>query len=324
MKRLLLWIIIGLVSGISIQQSIDHCSDAELVFFNQVAENTDSWYRKIKDQRPLYVIIGGSEIATSVDPEALMKQHGLAVINAGNNAGFGMPGNFVAAEHYICKGCHVVCSLYPSPAVTAQGIKFAFRRKGLDLFTCGIIPLNCENLLKLAVGDLSSNVMYVKRLRKIRRKRAYIHGYANPETAFLHDTGFLEIHSRSMQENAYPPKCEACYDVNSITALCKKMQLLCEERSARFSVMLAHQYFAAEDRLKKAELALHLTQNNIRVLKDERLGISHDLSDFADTSSHLSRKGVDRSTAIWGRALKNDEFWSEQELQKIIAAMNAE
>lgn len=321
MKRLLLCIIIGLVLGISIQQSIDHYSDAELVFFNQVAEKTDSWYRETRGQKPVYVIIGGSEIATSVDPMAFMKQHGLAVINAGNHAGFGMPGNFVAAEHYISQGCHVICSLFPSPEVTTQGIKFAFRRRGGDLFSSGIIPLTCENLLKLAVGDLSSNIKYIKRLRK---KRPYVHAYANPKNACLHDTGFLEIHSRRMQEKAYPPKRKADYDFNSITALCKKMQLLCEERNAKFSVMLAHQYFAAEDRLKNAEIALHLTQNNIRVLKDERLGVSQDLSDFADTPSHLSRKGVDSSTIIWSDALKNDAFWSEQELQKIIAAMNAE
>ncbi|MBR2314262.1 MAG: hypothetical protein IKA55_05325 [Akkermansia sp.] len=310
--------------GIILQQCIDKYMDPELIFFGKVANMTDAWFTKVKNNpAPLHIIIGGSEIATSVNPRAMQEKHGITVVNAGNHAGFGLPGNVVAAEHHIAKGNHVVCSLYPAPNITTQGLKFAFRQKGLNMFSTNIIPLNTGNLLTVLSGDLSANVNYVKRQRKRIKRGRPTHGYMNPEKATLHNNGFLEIHNMRMHEME-PEKLyhdEVCAATSDIVEFCKKMQQLCHERGASFSVMFALHYNSLDCRIKHAELARHLTVNGIPVLKDERLGISDDLSYFSDTPSHLSNKGVDICSDIWGYALKNRIYWTEQELTKTINSL---
>ena len=159
-------------------------------------------------------------------------------------------------------------------------------------------------------------------IKRARKKRKYTHAYADPQNAITHTTGFLEIIDNRM---ARTPEAEISHieqDYDTVTAFCKKMQSICNKKNASFSVLLTLHHNTADVRKQHAELARHLTLNGIPVIKDSRLGISDDISDFADTPSHLSRKGIDSCTIIWGDAIKNKRYWTVDELNEHIGASN--
>jgi hypothetical protein len=60
--------------------------------------------------------------------------------------------------------------------------------------------------------------------------------------------------------------------------------------------------------------ALQITRMGIPVLKDERLGHSTNNKLFADMGLHLNAEGAEWNSRIMARLIKDNSYWTEQEI----------
>lgn len=322
MKKLVISAVIGIFIACVVQIWIDRHIEADLCFFGQdVADVKDTWYKTVAGRsEKIHIIAGGSEIATSLDPDSIKDAYGITVMNAGYHAGFGLPPILAVASSYIRPGDHFVCSLYPSAQALQMGMKFAFMRLGSGVLRSPVMPVSEADVLKIITGNLLLSCCHLDYAwSRYKYSIPHLHYYEIPENGKLHDSGFLEIKLRTMEQKKSPPT--AYLEGPMETYLQKTLHIsqYCDKVGADFSVLLPplHNDSPAY-RLRHAKIALMLVEHGIRVLKDERLGICTDVTMFADTVAHLSSQGVQKNTEIWGKALKEGSFWTKEELQHVI------
>ena len=74
-------------------------------------------------------------------------------------------------------------------------------------------------------------------------------------------------------------------------------------------------------RAQTAMNALGIVRLGIPVLKDERLGCLPNPRAFADTMDHLNAEGAAENTRILARLLRDNIFWTEEELEAALHSM---
>lgn len=326
MKKLLLCVFLGLAAAFLTTRLYDTCLDPQLAFFRRAAHVSDTWEARMRGEqgdKTCYIFAGGSDVRMSIDPAVLWEEYGLRTINAGNNANMGMHCNFSMALSYARPGDTVVLCMYsnrmPEYDLLPCGLKLTFERRGFEMFRDGLIPLNLRTVTDLFQGEAGSWCVYFsKRLFRPDQMFQY------DKDGRLHPSGWVEVLTRKMQ-NTYPPR-YACPD--NLTAFGMpndelreyliKAKRAAERKGAKLAVYLPRHLDSDSLRAIGAMYALSYTRLGIPVIRDETFGVEPSNFIFADTNLHLTDIGTRRNSRTLGEALRDNAFWTEEELTRYL------
>lgn len=318
MKRLFLTIGIAFLAGLIFIRVFDLYLDPEKLFFKETIKLSDAWAASLPfPSEPRYVFAGGSEIRTSIDPALLQKDFGIASINSGLHAGFGIPCNLRVALDYLRKGDTLVLSTLVAgnlPQVSNQGLKFAFNRCGISMFDPVFMPASRKNIKSLSLADTPRMCLTIAKC-----VYSWHILYKYRDQTVLHPSGWMEVLYRDFEETAIPQEPQMVQLPSSQQCAVYKKFLLqvqqeCSRRGAYLLLVNPIRCSSKSERLKIAIYTLLALHEGIPVLKDERLGVVPLPSHFADTNLHPNSEAARQNTQIIGDALKNKSYWTDQEL----------
>lgn len=322
MKRLLLIIACAALLAETCIQLYNRFLNPDLQFFLKVAEASDTWAEHIHAaDRPVYVLAGGSEARSSVDPQILLDEFGIPLINAGEGAGYGLLANVTMAFRYLKPGDTMVLSMLSTSDInvpsTSGGIKIAFYLMGQDMFSCGLIKPGLQNLAGLLQPDCRSFAVWLTR-HFAKNGRTYKY----QEKTIVHPSGWMEIQHRDMAGSKpyHVKKTIQHLSAKSplfITAL-YDIKEACTARGIRLAITIPRACNHPDLREQIIHDCLEYTKMGIPVIKDECLGCLPNSDFFADTPVHLNDKGAREYTMMMGEALRDKRFWTRQELEDLL------
>lgn len=326
MKRLLAIIGCAILLALVCIQLYSRFVDPDMQFFLRTAEASDVWAEQIHAaERPIYVLSGGSEARSGVDPQILLDEFGIPLVNAAGGAGHGLQANAAAAFKYLKPGDTLVLSILSTEDVnvppSANGVKINVYRQGLSAFALGMIEPSLETAGKLLSSDVRA--MFVLLTRYFGRSGRL---YKYNEHTVIHPSGWMEIQYREM-DNCKPITPNASKGLAPLANDSVFMQTLqrlrdcCQSRDIRFLVSIPVGCTHESLRPRYAMQALCITRIGILVLKDERLGCLPVPSNFADTPAHLNPEAAAVNTRMLGTLLQNNTTWTEKELVDILSSM---
>ncbi len=326
MKRLLAIIGCAILLALVCIQLYSRFVDPDTQFFLRTAEASDNWAERLHAaERPIYVLTGGSEARSGVDPQIMLDEFGMPLVNAAIGAGHGLQANISSAFKYLKPGDTLVLSILCTDDVdippSSNGVKINVYRQGLSVFDSGMIEPSMENAGKLLSSDVRA--MFVLLTRYFGRSGRL---YKYNEQTVIHPSGWMEIQYREMDN--YKPaapresECQPPLAKDSVfMQTLQRLRNLCQSRDIRFLVTIPVGCNHESLRPWYAMKALCITRLGIPVLKDERLGCLPVPTNFADTSAHLNPKAARENTRMLGNLLQNNTTWTEKELVDILSSM---
>ena len=326
MKRLLAIIGCAILLALVCIQLYSRFVDPDMRFFLRTAEASDAWAEQIHAaERPIYVLAGGSEARSGVDPQIMQDEFGIPLVNAAIGAGHGLRANISSAFKYLKSGDTLVLSVISTDDInippSANGVKINVYRQGLSAFGSGMIEPGLENAGKLLSSDVRA--MFVLLTRYFGRSGRL---YKYNEQTVIHPSGWMEIQYREMdkykpaaprESECQPPLAKDSVFIQTL----QRLRHLCQSRDIRFLVTIPVGCIHESLRPWYAMKALCITRLGIPVLKDERLGCLPIPTDFADTPAHLNPKAARENTRTLGNLLQNNTIWTEKELVDILSSM---
>ncbi len=326
MKRLLAIIGCAILLALVCIQLYSRFVDPDMRFFMRTAEASDAWAEQIHAaERPICVLTGGSEARSGVDPQILLDEFGIPLVNAAIGAGHGLRANISSAFNYLKPGDTLVLSIISTDDInippSANGVKINVYRQGLSAFDSGMIEPSLETAGKLLSSDVRA--MFVLLTRYFGRSGRL---YKYNEQTVVHPSGWMEIQYREMNnyklDVSEAAECPApLADDSAFMQTLQRLQDLCHSRDIRFLVTIPVGCNHESLRPRYALKALCITRLGIPVLKDERLGCLPVPTDFADTPAHLNPKAARENTRMLGNLLQNNTTWTEEELVDILSSM---
>lgn len=316
MKKLLICITVAALLGWAWNALFNYRLSPDGRFWNRCAEATDAWNAALRaeSEAPCYVFGGGSETRTSIDPAYAREREGLRVVNAAAQGLYGGSCNAAYALSYLRPGDTLVFPLTAYPleeAPTPSGLRFLFLRRGFSLYEDGWIPCRRETLRPLVAGDaLALSSCFTKLLTTGSFRYRY-------ETdAAVHASGWMEVLTTTEQERpaATGGVAQSPGMSEASLAACLRLQDFCRAKGCALVFRLHIAHAEPSCRVREALAALAAVRAGLRVLRDPRLGCEADPRDFADTNNHLSPEGVRRHTDDICRALRQERYWTEEEL----------
>lgn len=326
MKRLLAIIACSIALALICIQLYSRYIDADTQFFLRVAATSDSWAAQIHAaERPIIVLAGGSEVRSGVDPQIMLDEFGIPLVNAAMGAGHGLRANAVAAFKYLKPGdtlvLSILCTIDTDILPSSSGVKINVYRQGLSAFDFGMIEPNLENAGKLLSSDVRT--MFVLLTRYFGRSGRL---YKYDEQTIIHPSGWMDIRYREM--DSYDPITQKApkrlVPLAEDSLLMQTLQCLhsqCQTHNIHLFVSIPVGCNDVSERAIHAMTALCITRQGISVLKDERLGCLPVPTDFADMTYHLNAKGAAENTRILAHLVQKNCFWTEGELEEILHAM---
>lgn len=314
MKKLLLCMATGLVLGLGWNALYNYVLSPDFRFWNRCAAAAEAWNAKLRQESasPCYVFGGGSETRTSIDPAYAAKQYGLRIVNGAGQGLYGGACNAAYAVSYLRAGDTLVFPLTAYDMTEAPrpgGLRFLFRRRGLDMFQ--EVSLSRDTLHALLGGDAIS---FSGTLAKILTT-------GNPDFRYEHDavvepSGWMRVTATDEQMNRVRRwRTERLSGLNpAALGAYLRLQEQCQRKGGRLLFRLHLMHTDESARAREAMAALSAVRAGLCVLRDPRLGCSSDPRDFADTDNHLSPEGVKRQMDYLCPALKNRRYWTEEEL----------
>ena len=326
MKRLLAIIGCAILLALVCIQLYSRFVDPDTQFFLRTAEASDAWADQIHAaERPIYVLTGGSEARSGVDPQIMLDEFGIPLVNAAIGAGHGLRANISSAFQYLKSGDTLVLSIISTDDInippSANGVKINVYRQGLSAFDSGMIEPSLENAGKLLSSDVRA--IFVLLTRYFGRSGRL---YKYNEQTVIHPSGWMEIQYREMDKfkpcarDASKYLAPLANDSEFMQTL-QRLRDLCQSRDIRFQVTIPVGCNHENLRSRYAMKALCITRLGIPVLKDERLGCLPVPTDFADTPAHLNQKAARENTRMLGNLLQNNTTWTEKELVDILSSM---
>lgn len=320
MKRLILFIIAGILAGIGVSLVYDFYLSPDRLYFLKAAELSDEWAEKLRAEsdEPCYVLAGGSEVRMCIDPDIIHKEHGVRLITAGGMAGFGLTCNVTHAFKYLKPGDTLIVScrhfVFPENDITTGGLKFCWATMGTDMFRHGLIPFNLTHLSHIFRPNSDELSMYLtKRILKPDELFKY-----NSKTV-QHPSGWCEnFHIEKnllMQYAVYTTNISRSFIIQQRAAqFFDKLNQICHKKNIRLLVFQNIEYSHSTTDRDIVTSALALTREGISVIKLDSLSNERDIQYMADRPNHLNSKGAQKYSNELGVALKNNRVWTEKEL----------
>ena len=323
MKRLLL--IIGTAAFLAqvCIQLYSRYFNPDVAFFLKVAKASDQWAEQIGFRdKPVYILAGGSEARSGIDPEIMLNEFGIPMINAAEGAGYGVMANTTMACRYLKQGDTLILSLlstnpgnYPP---TADGLKLAAFCMGSKTFSTPFIQFSPQNLKKILIGNATS--MFVAATRALIPGKPL---YKYNARTVIHPSGWMEIQYRDMVRYI-PHKFDRPNQLNdfqkeqSITQFLSTLSEYTRMKGVNLVISLPWACRDEMAREQSALTALRLTEMGMKVLKDPHLGCQPDSALYADMAVHLNATGSRMATGSMAKALQTESYWTEQELEEIL------
>lgn len=326
MKRLLLIIGCAALLALACIQLYSRFIDRDMQFFLKVAEASDGWAEQLHAaERPVYVLAGGSEARSGVDPQIMLDEFGIPLINAAEGAGHGLQANAALAFKYLKQGDTLILSIVNTAdeniPPSAGGVKMAVWRMGTAAYDSGIIEARADNIGNFLASDMRS--MFTLLTRYFARSGRL---YKYDEHTIIHPSGWMEIQYREMDNcilEVLSPgtKLPVLNETALVMKTLRKLQGHCQEKNISLIISIPVGCNDSSMRPLYAMQALGIARLGIPVLRDERLGCLPVPTDFADTSAHLNAKAAAENTRILGRLIKEKQYWTEQELLDTLQGM---
>ena len=325
MKRLLLFIFIGLVAGVLFTLFYDGTLDPGANYFSRAAEKTDSWEAALRAEsdKPCYVFAGGSEVRMCVDPHIMKDEYGVRVINAGGMAGYGIRCNAVLGVDYLRPGDTLLLAmrgtvLGEDDGMTTSGLKFCYRRLGWRMFDSGIITADAPKLKQIFVGRAEDLSMYIA--KKLFRPDDV---YKYDSNTKLHESGWCENFYREeyIHINYFHISNNAKAEINApLRDFLTQLKAVCEARGARLCIYMSPERLTPSCIVPSALSVYQYMKLGIPVLKDPTFGCEPDMQYISDRPNHLSPEGTRKYSRIYAEAIRNDAFWSFEELETLLSS----
>lgn len=326
MKRLLIIIGCAALLALACIQLYSRFIDRDMQFFLKVAEASDGWAEQLHaTERPVYVLAGGSEARSGVDPQIMLDEFGIPLINAAEGAGHGLQANANVAFKYLKPGDTLILSILSTDDVnvppSASGMKLNVYRMGARLFDSGLIEPSMRNAGNFLSSDMRSLFTL---LTRYFGKAGRLYKY--DEQTIVHPSGWMSVEYREMDNcipGALPASAELpVLDESSLfIETLRKLQAHCREKNISLIISIPVGCNDTSMKPQYAMKALSITRHGIPVLKDERLGCLPVPTDFADTSAHLNAKAAAENSRVLGRLIKEKQYWTEQELLDTLQGM---
>lgn len=325
MKRLILFIFIGLVAGVLFTLFYDGALDPGANYFARAAEKTDSWEAALRAEsdEPCYVFAGGSEVRMCLDPQIMKDEYGVRVVNAGGMAGYGIRCNAVLGVHYLRPGDTLLLAMRGTKmdlvdGITTSGLKFCYRRLGMSMFDSGIIPADASTLKQIFVGRAGDLSMYIA--KKLLRPDDV---YKYDTNTKLHESGWCENFYREkyMHINYFHLGHEAKAEINPpLRHFLLQLKGVCEAKGARLCIYMSPERLTPSCIVPSAMVAYQYMKLGIPVLKDPTFGCEAGMQYISDRPNHLSPEGTRKYSRIYADAIRNNAFWSFAELESLLRA----
>lgn len=323
MKRLLL--IIGTAAFLAqvCIQLYSRFLNPDVTFFLKAAKVSDEWAGQIgAKEKPAYILAGGSEARSGIDPEIMLNEFGIPMINAAEGAGYGIMANTVMACRHLKPGDTLILSFvsidpdnYPP---TADGLKLAAFCMGSKTFSTPFIQFSPQTLKNLLAGNAPS--MFTAATKAIIPGKPL---YKYNERTIIHPSGWMDIQYRDMV--GHPPckfdrpnRLKDFQKEQSITQFLSTLTEYTRMKGVNLVISFPWVFYNEMAREQSALTALRLTEMGMKVLKDPHLGCQPDSALYADTAFHLNATGARMATESMAKALQNESYWTEQELEEIL------
>lgn len=321
MRKLLFLIFTAMALAFAANYIICRYCAPDQVYFRQLGEVSEQWAQTLRKQHPsIYVTCGGSSGRFSINPQQILDEYDIPLVTANGNAGFGVIANTALAWNLLEKGDTLILSheeglrQAQAPLATTSGLQQSLQRCGFAMFKDDIIPLTPANLLMTLRGSSTFlSTTCAKSFYPVRERYRYF------RTAHVHPSGWAEIFaypSETLDDSPLPSFTHLNQSSIS-TAVKEHYQHVLEVAKKRGIHVIAHQstsYKKHDYRLRYIWTTLELTRMGIPVVKIPDFNLMPDRSYVADQNSHLNAKGSRLTSANLGQSLKDQSFWTEEEL----------
>lgn len=321
LKKISIFLILGVVISFAVNRLYECYFRPDSLFFSECLKKSKEWEKNIRSKAgSCYVFCGGSEVRMGIEPVIMNERHGIAAINAGVQAGNGIRCNAQSALPFIKSGDTLIISGPRGPydlkeyGCTHSGVNFCYTHQGIDVFRNGILPSSF--IVTLFQGD---SVNYCIHIMRMLTRPECIYRYLSPQNAKITESGRVEVLMTIEQNSANPvPVQSKHFSLKGWKELIDDLKHQCEKRGARLVMYLPRAHAHKYNRKDAAKSALYFTRLGIPVIQDPYLGAWEDKKAFSDTSLHLSIEGGKCFSDFLAKQLKDERFWTEQELITII------
>ena len=324
LKRLLFYLVLAVLGTYALNKVYECFLRPDSLFFQKTIEISKKWsYELRKSHEPCYVFTGGSEVRMNIEPQTMLEKQGVRAINAGAQAGNGVRCNAQIALPFLRKGDTLLVSYIPGndtfyhDGMSQVGINFCHTMQGFSPFTSGIIPTSCYSIASLFRGSSSTYAIHIMRLLT---RPDCIYRYSSLKNAEISKTGRVNVFLSTVQQAGLsdepvefkPPV------MHSWESFMNDLKRYCHERGITLVMYISRAYISINHRKNNAAAALFFIKEGFPVLKDPYLGCWPDASMFSDTDLHLSIEGGKIFSEFLALQLKNQQYWSKEELQQVM------
>lgn len=319
MRKLLTIIAVACVLGVLCANLFNRFVHPDIRFFQMAAEASDAWLlglQRSAGSGRMYILAGGSEARFGLDPALLLREYGIASVNAGMTAGYGLRPNVVMALQYARPGDVLIGKIDLSSAydVSVEGIRAAFYRGGFQAFSTPLLRPSASvarALLKSSSCDINSYVA--------RRLFMSDHVYRYYNRSLLHESGWIEVQMTDAQRGVCCPMPSDAPRFDELFPLClteftDDLNRSLNEKGVEFWVWCSPGMQHPSYRVFQALSVLRLVRMGYKVLRDDTFNVSDERQLFSDLPIHASALGTVANTRKLGRLIQNPDFWTEESL----------
>lgn len=305
----LLLMIVAVVAAFGISVFYTLRVNPEVEFWSSEMDRKEAYAASLDRNEPVFIFVGGSSCAFSVDPSVVREEGKFESVNMGLAAGAG-PGLLLELGlQKLEKGDVLVVAIETGqwqeetfvdpPALGAQ-LYFAnreFFKKALITPSLGFDSFRRPENLRPGGYHLATMAAKVALGRPL-----YRYGPENRRPG-----GYLVFEDPAYEVAGAESASSSVLSDNSRTLL-KNLVKICEARGERVVVSFPWRYVSesvlAEERKNLKKLAAQISEI-CPVLEDAEGGASSDRTDFADTGWHLSPTGAARRSKGLQTAIRN-------------------
>ncbi len=331
LKRIGIYIVFAILIASVANRMYARYVDPGALFFMECLRVTERWAAMLReDAQPCYVFSGGSEVRMSVDTQVMLEKHNVRAINAGVQAGNGARCNAHTALQFLREGDTLIISCLPSDlendGMSSSGVNFCCSQQGFFSFYEGLIPVNYKTISELLLGTSSNYCIY---LMRILTRPENIYRYSTPQNARISESGRVEVFLLNEQQTVVPKnnggrKQEKAYIppdamLRGWDTFLAELQQQCKDRGVKLVGYFSRQHVpGGVHRQIHAAAAIRYMELGIPILKDPYLGCWEDEAAYSDTAQHLSIEGGKQYSEFLAIQLKNNQYWTREELLSIV------
>lgn len=321
--RTVFFSLLGIILGISFNYYYSYHLDISNKFYASAVAVSNEWANMLRSQStsPCNIFTGGSEVRMGINPKIMLEKQGVRSINAAGNAGYGKKANALVALKYLQKGDTLYITIRDvdifqhstSNLITTGGLKWCFKHLSFDMFKTRLIDCNISNISQIFCGDSNRLCMYISTLLLDNFNIVD----RNKNKPIIHESGWVENHSciDKIFHRNFHTRTDISIPIELLEFL-KILQCECKKKDAKLVIYTNAHYANPKNEIPYlVKITNELIHEGFTVLKVEEFGCESDINYFSDSPDHLSIKGATKWSSLIANAIKNNKYWTKEELQ---------